>query len=94
MKVDMLSDAYSTGDLSVINEDYQDALERCQKRLDEVPEDSLAAADAYKTMGGIYAGYLEDADNAAYYINKAIQIDENNDFKLGLAQDYNHMSKI
>lgn len=91
---DVSSDLYDKDELSVINEDYQDALNRCQKKLDEVPADSLAAAYVYKMMGGIYAGYLEDADAAAYYINKAIQIDERENNEIGLALDYNQMSKI
>lgn len=91
---DVSSDLYDKDELSVSNEDYQDALNRCQKKLDEVPADSLAAAYVYKMMGGIYAGYLEDADAAAYYINKAIQIDERENNEIGLALDYNQMSKI
>ena len=88
------SNIYDTDDLAVIDGNYQRALNRCQERLKELPEDSLEAAQVYKQMGGIYAVFLEDEDNALKYIEKAIEIDKREHDELGLAEDYNELSKI
>ncbi len=88
------SNIYDTDDLAVIDGNYQRALNRCQERLKELPEDSLEAAQVYKQMGGIYAAFLKDKDNALKYIEKAIEIDKREHDELGLAEDYNELSKI
>lgn len=87
------SDSNSIGELLVQDDDYENALRRCQERLEQMPKESSQAAEAYKIMGGIYATYLNDRETAVYYINKAIEIDMNESNEIGLAQDYNQMAK-
>ena len=80
--------------MEVINEDYDAALKRCEERLLMIgADDSEEAADVYSFMGGIYAGYTSDKDQAIYYINKAIEIHERDGDDIGLAWDYSRMGK-
>lgn len=83
-----------TDGLHVENGKYQDALERCQNRLQQFTEDSIEAADIYCIMGGIYAEYMEDRDKALFYLEKAIDIHQKQEDEIGLALDYTKMSKI
>ena len=80
--------------LDVINEDYEAALKRCEEKLVLIGEDdSGEAADVYSFMGGIYAGYAKDKEQAIYYINKAIKIHEKDKDDIGLAWDYSRLGK-
>ena len=80
--------------LEVINEDYEAALKRCEEKLVLIgKDDSGEAADVYSFMGGIYAGYANDKEQAIYYINKAIKIHEKDKDDIGLAWDYSRLGK-
>lgn len=83
----------TTDELRVKDGNYQEALKRCQERLQLLQEDSLEAADVYSIMGEIYVEYLEDSYNAVHYINKAIEIHKRENDELGLALDYKVISK-
>lgn len=48
----------------------------------------------YSIIGGIYAEYAKDREQAVFNINKAIKIHQRDDDEMGLAVDYNNMSKI
>ena len=80
--------------LEVINEDYEAALKRCEEKLVLIgKDDSGEAADVYSFMGGIYAGYANDKEQAIYNINKAIKIHEKDKDDIGLAWDYSRLGK-
>jgi tetratricopeptide (TPR) repeat protein len=93
VRADSSEDSILDG-LEVINEDYEAALKRCEEKLVLIGEgDSGEAADVYSFMGGIYAGYANDKEQAIYYINKAIKIHEKDKDDIGLAWDYSRLGK-
>lgn len=81
-------------ELNVENGNYQEILNRCQEKLQQVPENSIEAANLNSIIGGIYAEYFNDREQAVYYINSAIKIHQREGDEIGLAGDYNDMSKI
>ncbi len=93
VRADSSEDSILDG-LDVINEDYEAALKRCEEKLVLIgEEDSGEAADVYSFMGGIYAGYAKDKEQAIYYINKAIKIHEKDKDDIGLAWDYSRLGQ-
>ena len=85
----------SLNELEVVDGNYQETLDKCLERLEQLEDkESIRAADIYSIMGGIYAEYAYDEEKARNYLNKAIEIHENNGDKIRLAIDYSQMSKI
>lgn len=79
--------------IEIENGRYQEALEQYREMLQQVPENSIQAANIYNNMGGIYAEYLREQEKAELYINKAIYIHQKENDSIGLAGDYTEMSK-
>ena len=85
----------SLNELEVVDGDYQKTLDQCLERLEQIGNsESIEAADIYTVMGGIYAEYAHDEEQARNYLNKAIEIHENTEDKTRLAINYSQMSKI
>lgn len=87
--------AYENGvnEIEVTNRKYQDVLNQYKKMLQQVPEDSIGAADIYSNMGGIYAQYEKDKEKAEYFLDKAIKIHKEKNDEVRLAGDLVEMSK-
>lgn len=85
---------YEIAEIEVKDRKYQAVIESYNKMLEQVPKDSVVAADIYSNIGGIYAEYEKNRSKAEEYLNKAIKIREDKNDDLGLAGDYTEMSKI
>lgn len=91
----MSPSSYENGvsEIEVDKRNYKKVLQSYEEILQQVPEDSIGAADVYSNVGGIYAVFEKDKKRAEEYLNKAIKIHSDKKDELGLAGDYVEMSK-